>query len=64
MWCCDNKTLRGFSFMPGLLVPLFPNLFLKSFHAAELWEQKAALSLSPSGSSVVLGMGQGPLREQ
>lgn len=50
--------------MPGLLVLLFPNLFLKSFHAAELWEQKAALSLSPSGSSVVLGMGQGPLREQ
>lgn len=50
--------------MPGLLVPLFPNLFLKSFHAAEPWEQKAALSLSPTGGSVVLGMGQGPLREQ
>lgn len=52
--------------MPGLLVPLLLNLFLKSFHAAELWEWKAALSLSPAGSSVllVLVMGQGSSREQ
>lgn len=50
--------------MPGLLVLLLLNLFLKSFHAAELWEWKAVLSLSPAWSSVLLVMGQGSPREQ